>query len=169
MVTLVEGPDRCGKSTFAKHLAEETHSEFLFLPSPVIRPLIFSGELNDPFLFFADANKLWNKSDIATRDVILDRDILSMLAYQGFLLGHMNPVIILNLYKSIVYEHNRPDEIIYVTNEPFAPYDENDVFEKYGYEMIRDCYEKAVHLFELNFPEIPVRLMELDYDSSRCE
>ena len=166
MVTLIEGPDRCGKTTYARKLAEESSAEFLFLPSPLIRPLIFSGELNDPFLFFADANNLWNKSKIETRDIVLDRDILSMLAYQGFLLAQMNPIIILNLYKSIVYEHNRPDEILYIVNGPFAEYDKNDPFEQHGYELIRDCYEKAVKLFELNFPEIPVTRVEIEHDSN---
>lgn len=168
MVTLIEGPDRCGKTSLAKSLAKEAKAEFLFLPSPIIRPLIFSGELNNPFLFFADAHNLWNKSNIETRDIVLDRDILSMLAYQGFLLGQLNPIVILNLYKSVVYEHNRPDEIIYVTNEPFAPYDDKDPFEMYGYNAIRMCYEQAVHLFELNFPEIPIKRVEIEYDSDRC-
>ncbi len=160
MVTVIEGPDKCGKTTLAKKMAEESGNEFLFLPSPWIRPLHFSDK-GDPFLLFADTNTLWNKSQIETRDVILDRDILSMLAYQGFLTCEMNPIIIMNLYKSVIYEHNRPDKIIYVTNGPFAPYEADDKFEVHGYELIRDCYEKAVKLFELNFPEIELVRMEI--------
>ena len=166
MVVLIEGPDKCGKTTYAKQLAEDSCTEFMFLPSPIVRPLIFSGALNDPFLFFADSNNLWNKSKIETRDIVLDRDILSMLAYQGFLLGHMNPIVILNLFKAVVYEHNKPDEVIYITNKPFAPYDANDPFEQYGYDAIRDCYEKAVNLFELNFPEIKLTRVEIEPWSS---
>lgn len=163
MVTLIEGPDKCGKTTLAKKLSDTSGFEFLFLPAPWIRPLHFSDK-GDPFLLFADTNTLWNKSAIETRDVILDRDILSMLAYQGFLLGAMNPIIILNLYKSVIYEFNKPDKIIYVTNKPFAAYDASDKFEKHGYEIIRDCYEKAVHLFELNFPEIPIERVVIQND-----
>ena len=161
MVTLIEGPDKCGKTTLAKQMAEQSYSEFVYLPSPIIRPLIFSSTLNDPFLFFADANNLWNKTHIETRDVILDRDVLSMLAYQGFLLGAMDPIIILNLYKSVVYKDNIPDKIIYVINEPFAEYEKDDPFEKYGYRVIRDCYERAIKLFELNFHDIPIERKEI--------
>lgn len=164
-VTIIEGPDKCGKSTYAKQLAQDTNSEFLYLPADWIRPLHFS-HMGDPFLLFADTNTFWNKSKVETRDIVLDRDILSMLAYQSFLTGAMNPIIALNLYKSVVYEHNRPDKIIYLTNEPFEAYDASDKFEVHGYDMIRDCYEKAIKLFELNFPDIPVERLELEKWSS---
>jgi hypothetical protein len=77
-----------------------------------------------------------------------------MLVYQGFLLGAMDPVIIINLYKSVIYKHHRPDEIHYLVNEPFEEYDPEDKFEAFGYEAIRDAYEEAFRVVELNFPKI---------------
>lgn len=162
-VILIEGPDRCGKTTLAKLMAESEGGSFKFLPSPVVRPLIFSGELNNPYLFFADTLKFWSEASNTNETIVLDRDILSMLAYQGFLLGQMDPMLIIKLYRETIYTIGRPDEIVYIINGPFVPYDQNDPFEKHGYSKIRECYEKAIELFEANF-SIPIKPTEVEYD-----
>lgn len=164
-VVLIEGPDRCGKTTWAKRLAESEEGTFKFLPSPLVRPMIFSGELNNVFLFFADTHKFWTSNLDTTGLVVLDRDVLSMLAYQGFLLNQMDPMLIIKLYREVIYTIDRPSEIHYIVNGPFAPYDENDPFEKYGYDKIRECYEKAVALFRANF-SIPVISLEVEYNEA---
>lgn len=158
-VVLIEGPDRCGKTSLANKLAQG-HGKFMFLPSNTVRPLIFSGELNNPFLFFADTMKFWQDAMVTSETIYLDRDILSMLAYQGFLLKQMDPMLIVKLYRELIYNQVRPDYIIYVTNGPFAPYDENDPFERHGYTRIRQCFEAAIELFKLNF-SIPIEYMEV--------
>ena len=166
MRILIEGPDKTGKTTLAMEMAEVEGSTFLHLPASPIRELVFAEDFNNTagtFLFFADTMNLWQNP---IPKFVLDRDILSMLAYQGYLLGNMNPIIILNLYKSIVYKDNRPDYIVYLTNEPFEKYDKKDPFEKYGYEAIREAYEAAVKLVELNFPEIEIRRIENENQKS---
>lgn len=158
-VIVIEGPDRCGKTTMAMAMAEETGREFRFLPSPIIRPLVFSGELNNPFIFFADAKNFWETH--GNSNIILDRDILSMLAYQSYLLNKVDPQDVVDWYRKYVYNTYAPEKIIYVTNEPFAPYDENDPFEKHGYEKIRDCYERAVSYLNHVYHEIEVERYEV--------
>ncbi len=161
MRIVIEGEDKCGKTTLAKGMAIAEQSTFLHLPAETFREMILSGEITgsaSTFLFFADAMKLWQDPP---KDFVLDRDILSMLAYQGYLLENMNPIILLNLYKSVIYKDNRPDKIIYLTNPPFEEYDINDPFEVYGYERIKECYELAIKLVELNWPEIKIEKVDV--------
>jgi thymidylate kinase len=157
MKIILEGPDKTGKTTLAMAMADTEGGTFLHLPAEPVRSLVlnedFSGAAST-FALFADSISLW---DNPPENFVLDRDILSMLAYQGFLLGNINPIIILNLYKSVVYRDHKPDKIIYLVNEPFEDYDNEDPFEQYGYEAIRTAYEQAVSLFELNFPEIELQ------------
>lgn len=162
-VVLIEGPDRCGKTTLAKKLAEQNGGTFSFLPSSIVRPLIFSGELNNPYLFFSDTQNFWKNTLGVENTIYLDRDILSMLAYQGYLLNQMDPMLIVKLYRETIYNIARPSKIIYVTNGPFALYDENDPFEKHGYKQIRACYELAIELFKHNF-SIPIEYLEVPAD-----
>jgi thymidylate kinase len=160
MKIVIEGPDRCGKTTLAMAMATTEQSTFLHLPQGEIRAMVFKDNVKataKTFLFFADTMSLWQDP---IKDFVLDRDILSMLAYQGYLTGNMNPIIILNLYRSVIYKDNKPDKIIYLTNEPFEKYDEDDIFETHGYVAIRAAYEMAVKLFELNFPDILVERID---------
>ncbi len=160
MKILIEGPDKTGKTTLAMAMAVTEQSTFLHLPATPFREMILSGEITEAastFLFFADTMKLWQDPP---EDFVLDRDILSMIAYQGYLLSNMNPIILLNLFKSVVYKDNRPDKIIYLVNPPFEEYDKEDPFEVHGYEKIRDCYEMAIKLVELNWPEIKIERVD---------
>jgi hypothetical protein len=84
-----------------------------------------------------------------------------MLAYQGYLLNNMEPADIIHLYTTYVYKDNMPERIIYVINKPFAPYDENDPFEKHGYEAIRQAFEKAAHYLTQGFPELTIERVTL--------
>ena len=148
MKIIVEGPDKTGKTTYCKSL----DPNFSHLPSGLYRPLVLNGDVTgtaSTFLFFANTMELWQNPP---EHFILDRDIVSMLVYQGFLLGNMNPIIILNLYKSIVYKDNMPDKIVYLKNSPFEDYDQDDIFEAFGYEAQRDAYEQAISLVKFNFP-----------------
>ena len=163
-VILVEGPDRCGKTTFAQQLAKATGAQFKFLPSPTIRPLIFDGELNNTFLFFADAYKFWITDANWQQSIVLDRDILSMIAYQGFLLKQMDPLDIIDLFKKYIYRYHQPQKIYYITNEPFADYDQNCPFEKHGYEAIRTCFEAAVDLVAKYLPNLIIERLEIEAD-----
>lgn len=156
MRVIIEGPDKTGKSTLAKELSEQLEIPTFRLPEGQIRELVLSEEFTDTastFLFFADTMRFWNNPP---EKYILDRDILSMLVYQGYLKKNMNPIVILNLYKSVVYAVNKPDTIYYLINRPFERYDMDDPFEKLGYVAIREAYEQAVRLVEFNFPEIKV-------------
>ncbi len=167
MRILIEGADGTGKTTMAKAMAIAEKATFLHLPARPIRELVFSREFQSTagtFLFFADTMKLWQDPP---KDFVLDRDILSMLAYQSYLTGNMNPIVILNLYKSIIYKDNKPDIILYLTNKPFKEYDKDDPFEKYGYEAIKSAYEMAVKLFELNFPEIDIKRINNENKTKR--
>ncbi len=144
---IVEGPDKTGKTTYCKEL----DPDFLHLPSEPYRSILLNGDVTgtaSTFLFFANTMELWQNPP---EHFVLDRDIVSMLVYQGYLLGNMNPIIILNLYKSVVYKDNMPDKIIYLKNEPFEEYDKDDIFEAFGYELQRKAYEEAINLVEFNF------------------
>ena len=148
MRVIVEGPDKTGKTTYCKNMDEN----FLHLPSEPYRSILLNGDIQgsaSTFLFFANTMELWQNPP---QDLLLDRDIVSMIVYQGILLGNMNPIIILNLYKSVVYKDNMPDKIIYLKNEPFDNYDDNDIFEAFGYENQRAAYEEAINLVRNNFP-----------------
>ncbi len=161
MKILIEGPDKTGKTTLAMGMAVTEQSTFLHLPAAPFREMIISGDVKGTpgtFLLFADTMTLWSDPP---EDFVLDRDILSMLAYQSYLFGNMNPIIVLNLYKSIVYKDNRPDKIMYLTNPPFEEYEKDNPFEMHGYEKIRDCFEMAIKLVELNWPEIEIERVDV--------
>lgn len=163
MRILIEGPDKCGKTTLVKEMVEIAQEKFeaVHLPRDWYRARLLSGEISgtaSTFLFFTETMELWSNPP---ENCIIDRDILSMIAYQGILKRNMNPMIILNLYKSVVYAANKPDKIGYLVNEPFEDYADDDIFESYGYEAIRAAYEEAVRLVELNFPEIEIERMSL--------
>jgi thymidylate kinase len=146
MRIVVEGPDKCGKTTYCKTMDES----FLHLPNEPYRSLLLDGVITgtaSTFVFFANTQELW---DNPPESFYLDRDVVSMIAYQGILLGNMNPIVILNLYKSVVYKSNKPDKIIYLKNEPFEEYDKDDIFESFGYAAIRAAYEEAIKLVKLN-------------------
>lgn len=154
MRVVVEGPDKCGKTTMVKQVAAETGVVVKHLPDGDFRPLVLSGQVTGTaatFLFFANTMDLWAN---APENMIIDRDILSMIVYQGYLLKNMDPLVIVNLYKLAVYKDAKPDKIIYLVNEPFEEYDKDDIFESFGYEAIRDAYEEAFRFVEVNFPEI---------------
>ena len=164
MRVLVEGPDKVGKTTFVKSMAAEANVEAKFLPDGAFRPLLLNGDVTgtaSTFMFFANTMEYWQNPD---NEVLIDRDIVSMLVYQGYLLKNMDPLIIINLYKSIVYKVNQPDKIIYLTNEPFEEYDADDFFEAFGYEKIREAYDEAIRVVELNFPDIEIVHMSADDD-----
>ena len=157
MRTVIEGPDKTGKSTLTMAMAEEDGVEHHHLPDGMYREKLLSGEFTGTtatFLFFTNTMAFWESQQAQQEDFYMDRDILSMIVYQGMLLKTMDPMIILNLFKSVVYKHNRPDKIIYLVNDPFEEYTKGDKFEKFGYSMIRAAYDKAYRLCELNFPEI---------------
>jgi thymidylate kinase len=152
MRIVIEGPDKCGKTTLVKQMAGL--AELRFMPDGDFRPLVLSGKVSGTaatFLFFANSMDLWTSP---AEQLVVDRDILSMIVYQGLLLKSMDPMIIINLFKSVVYKDFMPDEIHYLINEPFEAYDENDKFEAFGYEAIREAYEQAYKMVELNFPKI---------------
>lgn len=154
MKILVEGPDKCGKTTLVKAMSEELGYTPVHLPAGWYRQKLLSSEVKHTaaaFLFFAETMELWES---APRDVVIDRDILSMIVYQGLLLKVMEPMIILNLYKSVIYKHDCPDKLLYLVNEPFEAYDVDDKFEAFGYEIIRTAYEEAFRLVKFNFPEM---------------
>lgn len=148
MNILVEGPDKVGKTTYAQILGMENYNRF---PDGIYRELLLSEKLTGPastFLFFAETMDFWSTPKY---DIVLDRDILSMLVSQGILLENMPLMMILNLYKSLVYKNNMPDEIHYIVNDPFANYEENNIFEAFSYEKQRWAYEQAIRLVKYNF------------------
>ena len=157
MRIVVDSPDKTGKTTLCKKMNED----FFHQPFEPYRTILLAGQVEgtaSTFLFFANTMELWAKPP---ENFVLDRDILSMLVYQGILLQNMNPIIILNLYKSIVYKEHQPDKIIYLTNEPFEEYDKNDIFEAFSYEAQREAYSYAINLVKLNFPEIEIEELRL--------
>lgn len=162
MRIVIEGPDKTGKSTLTKAMAEDLGLPAYHLPNGFYREKLLSDEVNGPagtFLFFANTMDFWQNPP---EKCVLDRDILSMLVYQGILLRVMEPMIILNLFKSVVYKYDKPDQIIYLVNDPFEEYTEGDKFEEFGYEAIRNAYDEAYRLCELNFPEIEFKKMYVE-------
>ncbi len=167
-VILIEGPDKCGKTTLVKSL---TTAGLLprakHLPDGPFRPLVIDGAvtgLASTFLFFANEQQFWQDYATTPGDFVCDRGMISMLVYQGYLLGNMPPIVILNLYKTIMTDLNIT-EIVYLTNEPFEEYDDNDLFEAYGYTQIRACYEDAIKLVESNFADIKITRLDLSVDT----
>ena len=164
MRVLIEGPDKTGKSTLVKTMAEADNVAAYRLPNDWYREKLITGKVKDLsafFLFCSETAGLWEHKNLP-KHFILDRDILSMIVYQGILLNGVNPMLILNLYKSVIYKKNRPDKIIYLVNPPFEEYDKDDRFEALGYEAIRTAYDEAYRLVELNFPEIECRRVHLE-------
>ena len=164
---IIEGPDRTGKTTLVHAMALKEEKNIHF-PSGWYRDKLLNNEVNGTaatFLFFTETMTFWENPP---EDFVLDRDILSMIVYQGILQNVMNPMIILNLYKSVVYKDNKPDKIIYLVNPPFEEYDMDDKFEAFGYAAIRTAYDKAFQLVEMNFPEIEmVRHFNEDYSEGQ--
>jgi len=159
-IILVEGPDKCGKTT----LVNNSNLEKLHLPNGVFRDLLLKSNIEGTaatFLFFANEMQFWQDWRKNPIQLIADRGMLSMLVYQGYLLGNMPPLIILNLYKSIVKPEI--DEIIYLTNTPFEEYDKNDPFEAYGYDQIREAYHDALGFVKANMPEIKITMLDLKW------
>ena len=162
-VVLVEGPDKCGKTTYVKQIAERHGIVNKHLPDGPFRPLVLNGDVTgiaSTFLFFANEAQFWQEYKQSPHDVIMDRGMLSMLVYQGYLLGNMPPIVILNLYKTVMTDLNIT-EIVYLTNRPFEAYDPQDIFEAYGYEQIRAAYTDALGLIRSNMPDIKITELEL--------
>lgn len=157
MNILVEGPDKVGKSTYAKALGMDNYRRF---PDGIYRDLLLNEKVTgtaSTFLFFAETMDFWSTQK---ENIVLDRDILSMIVYQGILLKNMPVMVIVNLYKSIVYKEHMPDEIHYLVNHPFIEYDEDDIFEAFGYRRQRWAYEQALKLVKHNF-KIEIREIRL--------
>jgi len=162
-VVLVEGPDKCGKTTYVKAVADQLGITPKHLPDGPFRPLVINGDVNgiaSTFLFFANEAQFWQEFKEAPEDVIMDRGMISMLVYQGYLLGNMPPIVIFNLYMTVMKDL-AIDEIVYVVNPPFEAYDKDDLFEAYGYEQIRAAYEDAIGLVASNMPNIKITRVDL--------
>lgn len=162
MRTVIEGPDKTGKSTLTAVRAEDLGIQASRLPSGWYREKLLSSEVNGVagfFLFCSETAAFWENPE---EELILDRDILSMIVYQGILQQLVNPMVIINLYKILIYDKHMPDEIIYLVNDPFEEYDMDDKFEAFGYEAIRAGYEEAFRLVQLNFPEITCKRLFIE-------
>ena len=93
-IILIEGPDKCGKTTFIKKMAKQGHLTAA-LPSREFKAKLMAEpeKYNNPKAFFEDTIDFWQnkveklvlEANIKGVDIYLDRDILSMLAYQGVL------------------------------------------------------------------------------------
>jgi len=167
-VILIEGPDKCGKTTLVKQLTSGFQPKPIakHLPDGPFRPLVLNGDvtgLASTFLFFANETQFWQDYKANPGDYICDRGMVSMLVYQGYLLGNMPPIVIFNIYKTIMTDL-AVTEIIYLVNEPFEAYDDNDIFEAYGYDQIRAAYEDALGLIKSNMPEIKITRVDLSTD-----
>lgn len=173
-IILIEGPDKCGKTTFIAKKVKEGHLSAA-LPSREFKAKLiaeperynnFEGFMTDTREFWHNtAEKMMHAAAAKGVDIYLDRDILSMMAYQGVLNKQVDLDRIIGVYKKLLYVNLRPSKIIYLTNKPFADYDENDPIERQGYEAIRDAYEKIINhkgLLELG---IKIEFMELTYDN----
>ena len=162
---VIEGPDKCGKTTYAKQLAKELGVSFCRLPEEPLRAIIFDSEASKPFigsaqsfLFFAGSQNFWQH---APDDFVLDRDIVSMLVYQSLLHENLDHRLTVNLFQLVVYKHVIPKKIIYLTNGPFEAYS-TDQYEQFGYDKIRAAYEVAIRWVELNFPSIETEKINLE-------
>ena len=174
-IILIEGPDKCGKTTFIKKMAKQGHLTAA-LPSREFKAKLMAEpeKYNNPKAFFEDTIVFWQnkiekivlEANIKGVDIYLDRDILSMLAYQGVLNQQMPLIDIAEKYAALCYRRYMPTEVWYLTNKPFAPYEENDPIEKQGYQAIRDAYEKVITLPWLeHFIGSKIKLVELDYEN----
>lgn len=173
-IILIEGPDKCGKTTFIKKMAKQGHLTAA-LPSIDFKTklMLDPEKYNNVKSFFEDTVDFWQnkmekivlEANIKGVDIYLDRDILSMLAYQGVLNQQMPLIDIAEKYAALCYRKYMPTEVWYLTNKPFAPYEENDPIEKQGYQAIRDAYEKVITLPWLeHFIGSKIKLVELDYE-----
>lgn len=152
-IILIEGPDKCGKTTFIKKMAKQGHLTAA-LPSRTFKEALIAEpeKYNNVNSFFQDTQDFWQnkieklviEATIKGVDIYLDRDILSMMAYQGVLNNQASIDYIVQRYFIECYTKYMPNEIWYLTNKPFAAYDENDPIEKQGYEAIRSAYEKVI-------------------------
>lgn len=150
-VVVLEGPDKCGKTTFIQKAAHEHFNAALpsrpFKERLIADPATYNHYekfLEDTQGFWLSFGKLYSMAAVNGKDIYIDRDILSMLAYRGVLNGEATEEEILDQYRKIYSTHYRPTKILYATNKPFAAYDENDPIERQGYEAIRAAYEKVV-------------------------
>ncbi len=173
-IILIEGPDKCGKTTFIKKMAKQGHLTAA-LPSREFKAKLMAEpeKYNNSKAFFEDAIDFWQnkieklvlEANIRGVDIYLDRDILSMLAYQGILNQQMPLIDLAEKYAALCYRRYMPTEVWYLTNKPFASYEENDPIEKQGYQVIRDAYEKVIALPWLErFIGSKIKLVELDYE-----
>ena len=173
-IILIEGPDKCGKTTFIKKMAKQGHLTAA-LPSREFKAKLMAEpeKYNNPKAFFEDTIDFWQNKveklvvEATTKgvDIYLDRDILSMLAYQGVLNQQMPLIDIAEKYAALCYRMYMPTEVWYLTNKPFAPYEETDPIEKQGYKVIRDAYEKVIALPWLeHFIGSKIKSVELQHE-----
>ena len=152
-IILIEGPDKCGKTTFIKKMAKQGHLTAA-LPSREFKAKLIAepDKYNNISEFFKDTTDFWQnkieklviEATVKGVDIYLDRDILSMMAYQGVLNNQASIDYIVQRYFIECYTKYMPTEIWYLTNKPFAAYDASDPIEQQGYQAIRAAYEKVI-------------------------